>query len=381
MMIPGFVRKLSAAALHPAGWKQLVIIQLGGGNDGLNTVVPYEQDWYYQLRPKIGIPKSQVLTLDQGLGLHPSLTAFKELYDQGQLAVINKVGYPNPDRSHFRSMDIWQSASNANETWNTGWIGRYLDAQPDPYQMHRAIEADDTLSLAMKGELRNAMACRNPQMLYQSVHDGFLQDAAAAGSLVYQDPSPDHYLYQTMAQTIQSADYIYQQQKIYTSAQTYPAGQFGKDLKTMAELICSGCETKVYYISLGSFDTHVGQPERQAKLFQELSDGLRAFTADLKQQHRLEDTLVMTFSEFGRRAAENANRGTDHGVANTMFLIGGSLKKPGIYNEGPVAADLLEQDVQFSIDFRQIYATILQRWLSADATKILGRDFNALELI
>ncbi|HTB05685.1 MAG TPA: DUF1501 domain-containing protein [Bacteroidia bacterium] len=383
LLLPRFLKAFepNGRAILPEGNKKLVIIQMSGGNDGLNTIVPYRNDDYYSLRPSIAIPKTDVLTLTDELGLNPALKSLKDLYGQGYLSIINNVGYPNPDRSHFRSMDIWHSASGSDNYVSSGWIGRYLDAQCPDCKSYSAIEADDTLSLAMKGEYQKGLAVTNPKQLYTDAQRKLFRDVSADYNSGQPLDNPLDYLYKTQAETLSSADYIYEKFKIYKTATDYPKGEFGRNLKTIAELIISGMDTRVYYVSIGSFDTHVGQKGRQEKLFEQLSDGLASFVKDLQQNNCFKDTLIMTFSEFGRRVKENASSGTDHGTANNMFLIGGALSKPGFYNEPANLVDLDEGDLKYRIDFRSVYATMLNRWLKADDNKILGAQYDYLKII
>ncbi len=382
LFIPKFLKAFETQTRIATGNKVVVIIQLSGGNDGLNTVIPVRNDLYYKNRPSLSITKDAAAKLTDEVSLHPALTAFQQLYDSGNLAILNNVGYPNPDRSHFRSMDIWHSASDSNEYWSTGWIGRYLDAQckgcDKPTQ---ALEVDDVLSLAMKGKVTNAIAVNDPRRLFGNTSEKYFKKLSAAHKHSYEEEKPVDYLYKTLAQTISSADYIFNQSRLHASQTTYPDTQLGKGLKTIASLIFSEINTKVYYISLGSFDTHVNQQAQQARLFTQLNDAVKSFTDDLKKNGRLEDVLLFTFSEFGRRVAQNASNGTDHGTANSMFLISGALKKKGILNEMPDLADLNEGDLKFKIDFKNVYSTVLNNWLKANADDILGKHYSALDFI
>lgn len=379
VMLPRFLKAFEKPAMVPPGNKVVVVIQFSGGNDGLNTVIPVRNDIYYKERPRLGITKDKVLLLNDEAGLNPALTYFKELYDNGQLGIMNSVGYPNPDRSHFRSMDIWHSASNSNEYVNTGWIGRYLDAQckgcDKPTQ---ALELDDTLSLALKGEQSKGLAFRDPKRLYNSSNEKFYKAIAA------EHPKTEDtidYLYKTMSETLSSADYIYKQSQLYPTKETYPATNLGKDLKTIASLILSDINTKVYYVSIGSFDTHVGQEGTQKRLFTELNDAVKAFGNDMKKNGRFDDVLMMTFSEFGRRVTQNASGGTDHGQANNMFFIGGGLKQKGLINEMPDLKNLSDGDVAHKVDFKNVYATMLNKWLGADDKAILGKQYDYLKFL
>ncbi|HQY11833.1 MAG TPA: DUF1501 domain-containing protein [Ferruginibacter sp.] len=378
-MLPKFLKAFERPVMVPPGNKVVVVIQFSGGNDGLNTVIPVRNDIYYRERPRLGIVKEKALLLTDETGLNPALGSLKGLYDDGSLAIINSVGYPNPDRSHFRSMDIWQSASNSNEYVNTGWLGRYLDAQckgcDKPTQ---AVEIDDVLSLALKGEENKGLAFKDPGRLYNISNGGFMKDVNSDHR--HSEENVD-YLYKTMSETLSSAEYIYRQSRVHPTSQTYPNSELGKDLKTIASLIFSDINTKVYYVSLGSFDTHVNQDNQQTRLFTELNEAVKAFTADLKKNNRFEDVLMMTFSEFGRRVSQNASNGTDHGTANNMFLISGGLKGKGVLNAMPDLADLNEGDLKHKVDFKDVYATVLNRWLGADDKLILGRQYNHLDFI
>ncbi len=380
-MMPKFLKAFEKGQLVPPGNKVLVILQLSGGNDGLNTVIPVRNDIYYKVRPKLGIEKTKSLLLNDEVGLHPALTGLKDLYNDGSLGILNSVGYPNPDRSHFRSMDIWHSASKSDEYVNTGWIGRYLDAQcagcDKPTQ---ALEIDDTLSLALKGEHVKGLAMRDPKRLYGTSQEKFFKDVVSSHK---DEPGeqPVDYLYKTMADTVASADYIFKQSRLHPTSAPYPNSGLGQSFKTIASLIFSDINTKVYYVSLGSFDTHVNQAGQQQRLFTEMNDAITSFVADLKANNRFQDVMLMSFSEFGRRVAQNASGGTDHGTANNMFFVSGGLKQKGMLNALPNLDDLQEGDLKHQIDFKQVYATILKNWLQTDDAGILGRQFDYLPFL
>jgi uncharacterized protein (DUF1501 family) len=381
LMLPKFLKAFERPAFLEGGNKVLVVLQFSGGNDGLNTVIPIRNDIYYRERPVLAITKDKALLLNDEVGLHPSLTNLKALYDEGEMAILNNVGYPNPDRSHFRSMDIWQTASNSNEYLNSGWLGRYLDAQcsgcSKPTQV---LEMDDMLSLALSGEQMKGIALRDPKRLYETSQDPFFKDILQAG-MNEKTEDPTSYLYKVMSETVSGADYIFQQSKLRPSTNVYPNSEIGKNLKTIASLISSDINTRVYYVSLGSFDTHVGQQAKQEKLFSDLNDAIKPFTDDLKANHRFQDVLLMSFSEFGRRVGENGSGGTDHGTANNMFLISGGLKNKGVLNEMPDLSNLTEGDLIQQMDFKRVYATLLNKWLQADDNKILGRQYEYLNFI
>jgi uncharacterized protein (DUF1501 family) len=232
----------------------------------------------------------------------------------------------------------------------------------------------------MKGEQTKGLALKDPKRLYGTTVDPFF---SALNQLHREEHEHGQagYLYKTLAETISSADYIYQNSKVFKSNKTYPDHELGKQLKTIAELIVSGIDTRVYYISHGSFDTHVNQAEKQGNLLKQLSGAVAVFLDDLQQNGRDRDVLLMTFSEFGRRLEENASAGTDHGTASQVFIIGKAIKKPGIYNEGPNLGDLDAGDLKYSVDFRRIYATLLDNWLRADSQKILNSIYKPLDII
>lgn len=387
MMIPNFLKAFEMQNLGQSQTtdKILVVIQLSGGNDGLNTVVPYRNDIYYKSRPSIAIPSEKVLKLNDEVGLNPAMESLRALYDDGLVSVINNVGYPNPDRSHFRSMDIWQTASESTEYLNTGWIGRYLDANCAgncvPYQ---ALEIDDTLSLSMKGEKVKALSVQDPEKLYKQVSGNFIN------KVVQNSPVEGHdnvaYLYKTLAETASSAEFLHTkrnaaQSKTYRSNIQYPQGELGQRLKTISELIISGMPTNIYYVSISGFDTHFNQLNTQERLLKNYADSVSVFVNDLKKSNKFKDVAIMTFSEFGRRVKQNASGGTDHGTANNVFLIGENLKRPKVLNEAPNLTDLDDGDLKFSVDFRQIYASLLQDWLKTSDNTILSKSFQSLNLL
>ncbi len=380
LLMPRFLKAFEQPKMVPPGNKVLVVLQLSGGNDGLNTVIPVRNDIYYRERPRLGITKDKALQLTDEVGLNPALIAFKDLFDEGNLSILNSVGYPEPDRSHFRSMDIWHTASASNEYLSTGWIGKYLDAQcKNCDKPTQAMELDDVLSLALKGEQVKGLAFKDPKKLMNASQSQYFK--ALAKQHQYEHERPVDYLYKTMSETLSSAEYIYKQSQLHPSAETYPNTDLGRNLKTIASLILSDINTRVYYVSVGSFDTHVAQETIQKRLFTEISDAVKAFTSDLKKNNRFEDVLMMSFSEFGRRVSQNASGGTDHGTANNMFFIGGGLKEKGVLNPLPDLGDLNEGDLKYKIDFKQVYATILNRWLSTDDKTILGKKYDYLKFV
>lgn len=382
LMVPFFLKAIEKGGSLADGDKILVVLQLSGGNDGLNTLVPYRNDLYYQARPAIGIDEGEVLDLDGEQGFHPNLKFLADLYQEGELSILNSVGYPNPNRSHFRSMDIWQTGSPSDVYWSTGWIGRFLDAKCDggahPYT---AIEVDDALSLALKGDCLNGIAAGDPKRFHQTATVPYFRRLAEAQEKAAHNDSPHGYLYKTLVESVSSADYIYETYQLYRSTGVYPAGPLGKHLRTTAEMIISGLNTRVYYLSFGGFDTHVNQPGQHARLLKQLDSSLAVFCGELKKKGKWKDTMVMVFSEFGRRVKQNASRGTDHGTANNVYLLGGGLKKPGIYNPGPDLANLDKGDLKYQVDFRRVYAELLNRWLKADGAGIMQGKFDPLGIV
>lgn len=381
--------------------KILVVVQLSGGNDGLNTVVPFGDDDYHRARPNIGIRADVALKLNDYLGLNPQLGALKELYDNGCMTLVQGVGYPNPDRSHFRSMDIWHTANPAEEAIHSGWLGRYFDAQcsgadpknskgEKPIDPHVGIGIGDENFLAMQGEKVTPLSFERPQdYRYQgpdrdafaklNAPDGVLGDAAdtEAGEL--------DFLTRTAMDAQVSSDRVLKVTTAHKPAVEYPGGGFAEQLRTVAAMIKGGLPTRVYYVSLGGFDTHAGQQGRHDRLMQEMAGGVKAFLADLKQQGNDERVLTMTFSEFGRRVAQNASGGTDHGTAAPMFFFGHHKHvNAGILGNHPSLTDLDRGDLKYNVDFRSCYAGVLQQWLDTDAqtcARILGGRFDPAPLV
>jgi uncharacterized protein (DUF1501 family) len=389
----------------------LVILQMAGGNDGLNTVVPFANDHYHRARPKLGLSAKEVLQLNDNLGLHESLTGFKELYDGGSLAVIQGIGYPNPNRSHFRSTEIWQTASDSERFEKFGWLGRYFDnACPgaDPTvgvnvgrQMpqsfaaktpkgislenpegYRFISSDRNRQAGMSTSEESYRKMNEPEegMMAEAGSDG--NSGGSIGSIsgkVEHSGSPLDFLERTALDAQVSSDKIRAISKRVDNKASYPQGQLASSLKLVARLIGGGLPTRVYYVSQGGYDTHTNQANTQQRLLKELGDSVMAFTDDLKVQGNLPRVLVMTFSEFGRRVAENANLGTDHGAAAPMFIVGSKVKA-GLFGQYPSLAptDLVNGDMKYNVDFRSVYAGILEGWLKTSSEPILGRQFPPL---
>ena len=388
----------------------LVVLQLAGGNDGLNTVIPFADDAYYRARPRLALPNASILKLNDYAGLNGRLTGFKSLFDDGHLAVIQGVGYPNPNRSHFRSTEIWQTASDAERNISEGWLGRYFD---------NCCGGDDpTVGVAISDEMPQAFAAKNPtgvaftqpeqfryrssepargghlspeELFFRQINSSAGLDDSSngpgegasignlAGSTKNQAGAMD-FLRRTALDAQLSSDKILAIARKYRSTVTYPPGQLGSAVSIIARMIGGGLTTRVYYASQGGFDTHAGQVNAHERLMGDLDAAVTSFVADLKQQGNFERVLLMTFSEFGRRVAENANGGTDHGAAAPMFLIGGKIK-PGTFGQYPSLTDLDHGDLKFHTDFRSVYGTVLDLWLKTPSEVVLGRKFPALALV
>src|ERR1700722_13753072 len=376
----------------------LLVLQLAGGNDGLNALVPFADDLYYRARPTINIPRDKVLSLDGYVGFNPRMAPLKSLFDQGKLAVIQGVGYPNPNRSHFRSTEIWQTASDAQQSLTKGWIGRYFDsccAGEDPTvgvvlgeQMPEAFNAANPTGVAI-GRPGNLGFDRetDPDEARLFAELNGLEPASMCGDSIGNLSGPSksgmsalEYLQRTALDAQVSTDKIKQVLKGTKNEASYPKNQLANSLSLISRLIAGGLPTRVYYASQGGYDTHAGQVNTQKRLLNELAASLAAFCSDLKAKGVFDRVLIMTFSEFGRRVTENANGGTDHGTAAPMFICGGPVK-PGLYGKQPPLDRLDAGDLFYNFDFRSVYSTILSHWMQAPATQILGRDFPKLNFI
>ena len=376
--VPHFLNGMDQFTLGKIA-KRLVVIQLSGGNDGLNTIVPFENDIYYQNRKGIAIPKKDVLRLNDELGMHPALSPLFELYNDGLVSVINSVGYPNPNRSHFRSMDIWHSAVDSNQYSKTGWIGRYMDAYCQ--NPHAAIELDSTLSLSLYGQVFNGMAIENSSRLKRLLNQAYFNKLIDQSQDAELDEDNMGYLYKTLIQTNQSAEYIAEKHNVKNANVIFPSSKLGKNLNTISQFIRSGFNSQVYYVSHNGYDTHVGQKRKQERLLADFAQSTYAFIKSLQKSKDFENTLIMVFSEFGRRLKQNGSGGTDHGKANNLFLIGKNMRNPGVYNSSPDLLDLDDGDIQYSIDFRNVYSDIINDWFQKDPERIISKNFGGLSII
>lgn len=373
----------------------LVVVQLGGGNDGLNTVVPYGNSLYYNARPGLSIPapgrnrNGQVgaLPLDdvEGIGLHPNLAGLKELYDEGVASIIQGVGYPNPNRSHFTSMDIWHTADYSAK--GHGWIGKYFDntcnGTPIP---EGSVAIGRNAPLAMQGEIQKPVTFESEELfrwLGEEVTDGLAKPYETVNRAgVLEDVDPDSqlgFLMRTALDAQVSSDRIRKAVAKQPLA-PYPGNGLAQQLKIVGAMIRDGMTTRVYYVSMGGFDTHAGQGGRHAQLLNQFGQAVNAFYRDLKAQGNNGRVLTMAFSEFGRRVRQNASGGTDHGTAAPMYFIG-DMVRPGLLGQHPSLSDLDNGDLKFSVDFREVYTAVLDDWMKAPAAQVLGREYRKAKII
>lgn len=370
----------------------LVIIQLSGGNDGLNTLIPRTDDAYHRMRPRIAIAENTALRLDDHLGLNPALKNFHALCGEGGATILQGVGYPNPNRSHFRSMEIWQTASDSDKTERHGWLGRYFDnccKGADPAtgvnigdQAPQAFSAATPLGISLKNP-RQFRFADGTEMADRDPEPSGTNEGGSIGTLAgstSSDLGALDYIERVALDAQVSSDRIAAIAARQPSAATYPGSRLGQDLSLVARLIAGGMPTRVYYAGLGGFDTHANQKGQHEQLLGELDAALSAFVKDLKAQGNFDRVVVMTFSEFGRRVAENGSGGTDHGTAAPMFLVGGAVR-PGIFGVAPSLVDLDAGDLRHTVDFRSVYATLLEKWLRVPSARVLGRQFPTLGFI
>ncbi len=355
-----------------------MVVQLTGGNDGLNTVIPYRDDAYHRARPSLRIPPQQVLRLDDTLGLHPELAGLKRLYDQGWLGVVTNVGYPNPDRSHFRSMDIWHTADPSLHR-RTGWLGRVADRVRRPGRPPVALHlGDEALPRALR-------AGRAAVPSVADIHGLRLPDSFDPLKPLIEAPRPqadDDLLFVTRVavSALRTAERIGRVAEAGPVRTPYPPHRLAQKLQQIAQLIAADFGPRVYYTALDGFDTHARQQLAHGPLLRQLGDSVAAFFDDLRARGLADRVVLMTFSEFGRRVHENASRGTDHGAAAPMF-VAGPAARPGIHGRPPDLTHLLDGDVRHEHDFRRVYAAVLERWLRVPAADVLGKPFEPLPLL
>lgn len=368
--------------------KALVVIQLSGGNDCLDTVVPYTNGLYYDFRPTIKIAPEEVLPLDHALGFHPSMAPIKGLWDEGQVAIIQGIGYPHPDRSHFRSMDIWHTAE-PEKIGREGWLGRAIRAL-DP-------TGDNVLTGVNFGNgLPRALGCRGvpvasvgnletyglfPDLQEERARQVALETFSRMYGGAAGKDTVKGFLGQTAAEALKGADILRTAPATYTSTVVYDNTAIAKNLKSMAQVLCADLGTRIYYTQHASFDTHSGELATHAKLWQEVSGAVGSFMADLRQHSREDDVVLLIFSEFGRRIRDNGS-GTDHGSGGVAFVIGQPVQG-GMYGEYPSlrVEDQLEGDLHFNNDFRCTYSTLLEQCLGLESAPIVNGQFEQFAYI
>jgi len=365
----------------------LVVVQMGGGNDGLNSIVPFTNDAYYRARPNLAVPQKDVIRLNDDLGFHPSLAKVKELYDKGAMAVVQGVGYPNPSRSHFKSMEIWHTADPEGRVVRYGWIGRYFDSKcPVCEQPTTGVNVGQAMPLAMQAENGMGVSVEDPEAFqWMSAFNGIGAREEQELFRLLNAPAPNEpgtidFLRHTAMNAYVSSEKVRDSVRAYKGGIEYPNTRFAASMQLIAQMISGKLPTKVYYAHMTGFDTHANQRGAHENLMEQLADGVAAFYKDLEAQGNADRAVVLAFSEFGRRVAENGSGGTDHGTAAPMFVFGQALKG-GLYGQQPSLTDLSDGDLRHAIDFRSVYATILDRWLGADPQKILGHNFDRIPFI
>lgn len=413
LTVPAFIQSSALAMPKPGGGLSsipgvdedniLVIIQLSGGNDGLNTVVPYRDDAYYRLRPTIGIKPDGLHILSRNgsngavdLGLNQAMTGIRELYDEGQCAIVQGVGYPNPNRSHFASMDIWHTG----ETTGTGdgWLGRYIDAQCCGYgkgesgtpdgsrdeQVEPPIAIGNEAPRMLTGRSMMPVSFESAELFAwagkkysESIEEEHLKLTEMVNERIeHEKDSNNAFLLRTAMDARISSDTI-RKAVSKDPLVRYPTNALAGQLSMIGAMIRAGLKTRVYYASIGSFDTHANQLGGHARLLGQFSDAVRAFQNDLKAQGNDQRVVTMAFSEFGRRVGQNASNGTDHGTAAPMFMFGPRVQG-GFHSTQPSLTNLDSGDLRFTCDFRSVYAEILDSWLSTKSTDVLDARFKHL---
>jgi uncharacterized protein (DUF1501 family) len=362
----------------------LVLVNLNGGNDGLNCIVPHGDPQYYRLRPSIAIAQSDVLAVNAHVGFNPKMRSFKRMYDKGMVAIVQGVGYPNADHSHFRSSEIWQTAA-PDKYEHTGWLGRYLDEAGLPANdLFKAVAVSQVLPEVLVADRTDVPAVANlAQYGLISDRNPLERRAFSENSRDARLPFASPYLRHVMEiedHAQRSSEELPRLIQGYRTQASYPATPIGRSLALAAQIIGSNLGTKVLYVSHGSFDTHVNQTATQNNLLGQFSDAMSAFYEDLAAHGNDRRVLTMTFSEFGRRIAENAARGTDHGEASPLFLIGGGVKG-GLYGSAPDLSETNMGNLRYTTDFRSVYATVLERWLGRPSATVLNGSFAKLSVL
>ncbi|MGE3807611.1 MAG: DUF1501 domain-containing protein, partial [Gemmataceae bacterium] len=384
LTVPTFVSRTAAAApgADQPGAKDtlLVVVQLTGGNDGLNTVIPFKDENYAKLRPRLRIPTSQVRKINDEIGLHPQLAGLHGLLEDQTLCVVQGVGYPNPNQSHFRSMDIWQAAS-MDQDLTEGWIGKALKQKSVP-AFHLA-DNNDGAPLALTGAPVRAPSITSLQDFQLQVKAESAAETRTQRDLIEKAAQPASgkpglldFVKRTAVNTYDSSKRLQEIARNYQPKVPYPNTALANKLRLAAQLIDADLGARIFYVSIGGFDTHANQLGQHANLLGQVSGAMTAFYKDLAARGHKDRLLMMTFSEFGRRPYENGSQGTDHGAAAPMLLVGGKAKA-GVVGEQPDLVKKVNQgNLVHNIDFRQVYAAILDTWLGVDSKQVLGKEFK-----
>lgn len=364
--------------------RTLIVVQMAGGNDGLSTVIPFTDSLYREVRPTLAVPDTKVLPLDTRLGLHPNLAPLKNLWDAGHMAIVEGVGYPSQSLSHFQAMDIWQTL-DLNGVGSEGWLGKlvsgWVDQQGHPFKA-LDIGVQTAQALSSISSPVPTVSSVNAYRVYPDPADTDNGNARLQALMklynTYPKSSPYAALLDTTALNAQEGSRaLLNASSNYHAAVTYPDGPFAAGLKVLAEAIVQDLGLRVGYVTLGGFDTHANQQQTHDLLMKTLADGLSAFYTDLAHHGKADRVVIMTWSEFGRRVEENGSQGTDHGTAAPMFVLGNPVNK-GIFGEPPSLSNLDENgNLKYTIDFRSVYATVLDRWLGASSKDVLGGSFSS----
>ena len=376
------------STLQNASSKTLVVVQMMGGNDGINTVVPYGDPAYLPSRPTIGLSSSEILPIDGNVALNSQMSGLMSLYKSNRVGIVQGVSYPSPNLSHFEATAIMESAA-PDMPFTTGWLGRYMDVANTLESPIRSVNINTLAPQALLGVNSQPISVNNVAQF--SVKPLYRNDAKTQAAIQQLNQTTctacEEYnalVNQFMASgldALSASALIAQAAGSYSAQVPYPNNDFGNRLKLAASIVVSNLNPKIVYVTLGGFDTHATQKTTQNTLLKQLSDGLTAFFNDLSAQGRANDTLIMTFSEFGRRVKENGSRGTDHGTAQPQFLIGGKVS-PGLYGSYPSLSSLdTNGNLNFNVDFRQTYASILEDWFGIPQTEVLDSSFTKLSVI
>jgi uncharacterized protein (DUF1501 family) len=389
--VPSFLSKTAAQApvANRAGARDtiLVVVQLTGGNDGLNTVIPFADPEYARLRPTLRQSRDQVRRINDQVGLHPSMNAMADLLQDQSLCIVQGVGYPNPSQSHFRSMDIWQAASTERDL-TEGWIGKALRHIPAASSFHLA-DANEAAPLALTGSPVRVPSIKSLADFQLRIEATGSADRRAQQQTIEATAAPSNtnapgglldFVQRTAVNTYASSHRLQELSRAYEPRVPYPNTGLANHLRLAAQLIDAGLGARLFYVTLDGFDTHAGQAGPHAGLLREVSDAIAAFYRDLSQRGHRDRLMIMTFSEFGRRARENGSRGTDHGSGAPMFLVGGRVKA-GVVGAHPSLTNLEDGNLRHHTDFRQVYATLLDSWLGVPSRQVLGQEFRPVDVL